>query len=134
MSEEKLFESSNIELLKLYRESSLLFRIDLIPFLFGYAFCFNIYIQPQPYKDAAQIILNKYVPNYAHWNPQVYAWSLIGLWFVIITAFFHIIVTLLEFWHKNIRCKVQYTMVKVSNIYLHIICLYILSYIIWYIL
>ena len=82
--------------------------MDLIPFIFIYAFDANIYFYPQIYKDFTQSLLEQYIPEYAHWNFQVYTWSLLGCWFAIFHAFCHVILTLLEYWHLSIRCKIQY--------------------------
>lgn len=108
--------TKNIATLDLYKPSSLFTRMDLIPFLFLYAFDFSVYYSPQIYKDFIQSQMNEYTPEYAHWNFQVYAWSLLGCWFIIVTAFFHTIVSLLEYWHLSIRCRVQFTQVQVKNI------------------
>eukprot|EP01083_Nonionella_stella_P087110 242202_1 len=102
------FSSKNIASLKLYYEASLFTRMDLIPFLVLYAFDANVYFYPQIYKDFSQQLLDDYVPNYAHWNFQVYTWSLLGCWFAIFHAFCHVICTLLEYWHLSIRCRIQY--------------------------
>ena len=108
-----LFESENIASLTLYKKAPLYTRADLIPFIVGYALCVNVYINPQIYKDLVQGLLDVYVADYAHWNFQVYAWSLVGLWLVIIVSFFHVITGLLEYWHLWIRCKIQYAEVQV---------------------
>ena len=86
--DKRLFNTENIASLTLYKKAPIYTRADLIPFILGYAFCVNVYVDPQIYKDFVQNLLNIYVPDYAHWNFQVYAWSLIGLWLVIIVWIF----------------------------------------------
>eukprot|EP01084_Bolivina_argentea_P000622 1158_1 len=113
-SSSKWFSSKNIASLDLYYESSLFTRMDLIPFILLYAFDANVYFYPQIYKDFSQSLLDSYLPTYAHWNFQVYTWSLLGCWFAIFHAFCHVICTLLEYWHLSIRCKIQY--IKTNNI------------------
>lgn len=110
----KWFSSKNIASLELYYEASLFTRMDLIPFIILYAFDANVYFYPQIYKDFIQGQLEQYVPDYAHWNFQVYTWSLLGCWFAIFHAFCHVIITLLEYWHLSIRCKIQY--IKTNDI------------------
>ena len=107
-TKDKWFSSKNIQSLQLYYEASIFTRMDLIPFIILYAFDANVYFYPQIYKDFTQQLLDDHLPDYAHWNFQVYTWSLLGCWFAIFHAFCHVICTLLEFWHLSIRCKIQY--------------------------
>ncbi|ETO20313.1 ATPase type 13A1, partial [Reticulomyxa filosa] len=109
------FATKNISKLSLYRKSPFYLRLDLVPFLLLYGFCYWVYFSPQIPKDFVQNMLNKNIPEYAHWNFQVYAWSLVGLWLAIIAAFFHVIFILLEYWHIWIRCKMQYTLTKTTQ-------------------